>query len=78
MFYQKYRQVAFLFQWIRLNDDELYYKERHPGIYSLKSFFYIKTAILSFRGCKKINLTICRKNRDLILGPTTRSIPSGM
>jgi len=39
MFYQKYRQVAFLFQWIRLNDDELYYKERHPGIYSLKSFF---------------------------------------
>ena len=30
------------------------------------------------RGCKKNNLTICRKNRDLILGPTTRSIPTGM
>ncbi|MFA6815070.1 MAG: hypothetical protein WCS73_02100, partial [Lentisphaeria bacterium] len=25
-----------------------------------------------------MNLTICRKNRDLILGPTTRSIPSSM
>jgi len=34
--------------------------------------------ISSLRGCKKINLTICRKNHDLILGPTTRSIPLGM
>ena len=32
----------------------------------------------TLRGCKKMNLTICRKNRDLILGSTTRSIPSGM
>jgi len=38
----------------------------------------LKLLIKMLRGCKKINLTICRKNHDLILGPTTRSIPSGM
>jgi len=32
----------------------------------------------NLRTCKKRNLTICRKDRDLILGPTARSIPVGM
>jgi len=31
-----------------------------------------------FYSCKEINLTICRKKRDLIFGLTARSIPSGM
>ena len=61
--------VLYLEKYFSVKFPEGFFREERNGDLKFKDVV---------RSRKEINLTICRKNCDLIFGTTARSIPSGM